>query len=61
MAPDGARVEFKERNAAIKYDRPISTNGLMVQDPGTNAMVDIRYALQTYLEDVQVLGIESPI
>jgi hypothetical protein len=54
FAPDtGKMVEHKLRNASIKYDRPLTINGLCAQDHDCDEMVQIDIAVEEYLIDLK--------
>ena len=54
VAPDtGKMVEHKLRNASIKYDRPLTINGLSAHDHDRDEMVQIDIAVEEYLIDLK--------
>ena len=54
FAPDtGKMVEHKLRNASIRYDRPLTINGLSAHDHDRDEMVQIDIAVEEYLIDLK--------
>lgn len=54
FAPDtGKLIKHKSRNASIKFDRPLTINGLSAFDDDRDEMVQVDIAVEEYLIDLK--------